>query len=44
MMNPKTIRRILITGGPGAGKTTMLEELERRGYFVAPEVARTFFA
>ena len=40
-MNRKNIRRILITGGPGAGKTAMLEELERRGYCVVPEVART---
>ncbi len=40
-MKRKTIRRILVTGGPGAGKTTVLEELERRGFLVAPEVART---
>jgi predicted ATPase len=40
-MNRKTIRRILLTGGPGAGKTAMLEELGRRGYCVVPEVART---
>jgi len=30
----------VITGGPGAGKTTVLKELERRGYRIAPEVAR----
>ncbi|MBA2657340.1 MAG: AAA family ATPase [Tatlockia sp.] len=30
----------LFTGGPGAGKTTVLEELARLGYLVAPEVAR----
>jgi predicted ATPase len=30
----------VITGGPGAGKTTVLRELEKRGYKYAPEVAR----
>ena len=30
----------VLTGGPGAGKTTVLLELEKRGYRVAPEVAR----
>lgn len=30
----------VITGGPGAGKTTVLLELERRGFRHAPEVAR----
>lgn len=30
----------IITGGPGVGKTTLLEELELRGYTVVPEVAR----
>jgi len=30
----------VLTGGPGAGKTTVLVELEKRGYRVAPEVAR----
>lgn len=31
----------IFTGGPGAGKTTVLEELARRNYTVIPEVART---
>lgn len=30
----------LFTGGPGAGKTTVLEELKQQGYLVIPEVAR----
>ncbi len=34
-------RRFIITGGPGAGKTTVLEALAQRGYHYVPEVART---
>ena len=30
----------VISGGPGAGKTTVLQELASRGYPFAPEVAR----
>lgn len=30
----------IVTGGPGCGKTTLLLELERRGFRFAPEVAR----
>ena len=30
----------IITGGPGVGKTTLLTELQNRGYPVVPEVAR----
>ena len=30
----------LFTGGPGAGKTTVLDELARQGFQVVPEVAR----
>jgi len=30
----------VITGGPGSGKTTILRELEARGFHCAPEVAR----
>jgi predicted ATPase len=36
-MNPNLF---VITGGPGVGKTTLLRELERRGYCCVPEVAR----
>jgi predicted ATPase len=31
---------IVITGGPGAGKTTVLSELSNQGFACAPEVAR----
>ena len=30
----------VITGGPSTGKTTLLEELAKRGYKTIPEVAR----
>ena len=30
----------VITGGPGCGKTTVLAELQKRGFRCAPEVAR----
>ena len=30
----------VLTGGPGAGKTTVLLELEKRGFRYVPEVAR----
>jgi predicted ATPase len=33
-------RLVVITGGPGAGKTTVLLELERRGFRCSSEVAR----
>jgi predicted ATPase len=33
-------RRILLTGGPGFGKSSIIAELERMGYDVFPEIAR----
>jgi len=30
----------VITGGPGTGKTTLLQELKKRNYEVVPEIAR----
>jgi predicted ATPase len=37
LINPNLF---VVSGGPGAGKTTVLEELASRGYPFAPEVAR----
>ncbi|MGN6494871.1 MAG: AAA family ATPase [Agriterribacter sp.] len=34
----------VITGGPGCGKTTMLEALQKRNYTVVPEDARQIIA
>ena len=36
-INPKLF---VVSGGPGAGKTTVLQELASRGYSFATEVAR----
>tara|TARA_R110000823_G_scaffold315370_1_gene447185 strand:- start:75214 stop:75750 length:537 start_codon:yes stop_codon:yes gene_type:complete len=33
-------KRIVITGGPGTGKTTLIDELEKRGYTCLHEVSR----
>jgi predicted ATPase len=33
-------RRVVVSGGPGAGKTVLLDELARRGHPYAPESAR----
>lgn len=30
----------VVTGGPGVGKTTLLEELQKRGFEIVPEIAR----
>ena len=41
-MKPTRIQNpsYVITGGPGVGKTSLLEELQKRGLTVIPEVAR----
>ena len=38
------MKRFVIAGGPCSGKTTLLEELNRRGYAVKPEIARGIIA
>lgn len=34
------LRRMVVTGGPGTGKSTLIDELARRGLATEPEVAR----
>lgn len=36
----KETKRIILTGGPSCGKTTVLEYLEKKGYTCIPETAR----
>lgn len=33
-------RFVIVTGGPGAGKTTLIAELARRGLATSPEAGR----
>jgi predicted ATPase len=39
-----TIRRYVLTGAPGAGKTTLAEALAERGHVVVPEAATDVIA
>ena len=34
------VKRIVVTGGPGSGKTSLLEALEARNFMVCPEISR----
>jgi predicted ATPase len=36
-------KRIVLTGGPGFGKSSIIQELERRGHRVFHEIAREIF-
>lgn len=36
----KMQQKIVLIGGPGTGKTTIINELVKRGYFCMPEVSR----
>ena len=33
-------QKIVITGGPGTGKTTLIKELEKRKFTCIPEISR----
>lgn len=39
-MDDVTERLVIVTGGPGAGKTTLIAELARRGLATSPEAGR----
>lgn len=39
-MTDRTDRLIVLTGGPGSGKTTLIEALAKRGHAVQPEAGR----
>ncbi|QEL21276.1 AAA family ATPase [Bosea sp. F3-2] len=39
-MTGRTDRLIVLTGGPGSGKTTLIEALAKRGFAVQPEAGR----
>lgn len=41
ILNPK---RIVITGGPSTGKTSVIESLEAQGFFCIPELVRSLTA
>ncbi|MFL2629002.1 MAG: AAA family ATPase [Flavobacteriaceae bacterium] len=36
-------KKIIITGGPGSGKTEIINELEKRGYHVKHEIVRVLY-
>jgi len=39
-----SMRRVTLSGGPGAGKTSLLAELSRRGYSTVSDSARELIA
>jgi predicted ATPase len=40
MQSRSAPRRVVVTGGPGCGKTTILDHIKAHGYDVEPEAAR----
>ena len=36
------MNKILITGGPGTGKTTLVDELRKKGYVCSEEIVRNY--
>lgn len=40
-MNSIQVKRVVITGGPGSGKSTVINALERRGFYCQPEAGRS---
>lgn len=39
-MSSKQLQRIIITGGPGSGKSSVIDELTKRGYWCSTEAGR----
>lgn len=40
-MNSIQVKRVVITGGPGSGKSTVINALERRGFYCQQEAGRS---
>ena len=40
MLTPYTSNLVVITGGPGSGKSTLINHLHQRGFDAAPDIAR----
>lgn len=44
MNNPAQIKRFILTGTPGSGKTSVIRELEKLGHTVIHEAATDFIS
>lgn len=42
ILTEKSTKWVVITGAPSSGKTSVIEQLKKLGYRVAPEVARSY--